>query len=656
MANYTCTDTELTSIANAIRTKGGTQAQLEYPTGFVTAINNISTGTDTSDATAVASDIVLGKTAYAVGTKLTGTLDLSMSDANATAGDILDGKVAYTSGGKITGTILSKTAQTYTPGTTDQTIASGQYLSGDQTISGDANLVPEKIAYGTSIFGVAGEYGKKPTKDVRFYDYDGECLYEYTAEQFLELTELPPNPSHNGLVAQGWNWTLSDAKAVVNGCGGICIGQNYVTESGNTEIDIEVEEPLLKVGVYLTSLDPESSSVYYRRVTVYWGDGASDYSTSTSIGIVLKHTYFQAGAYTISIEPAEGTICRLGNNPTSSAGQGGIICVPAYDGIPTTGTYSSTMYQYMYSALRRCVKAVRIGTGSKFRNSGAFLNNYTEMETVTFPSDFTYYTSYQNNPYQAFDGYFYKLKAVIEARNSARRICYIYGARDLKAICPSSTTSYVDVNGMETLDYIVDRSNTLLDNSVSCYGETGFANYSVKKIIIPEGITGIAYQFAQTFRNLETVYLPSTLVSVETGSSGNCSSFSGCEKLKNVNLENCTSLTYVGSSMFAYCRSLTNITIPNSVTDIRYSAFASSALTSITIPSLVDTIGNYAFSYCYGLKEIHFMPSTPPTVSNSVAFSYLPTNCVIYVPTGSLSDYTSATNYPDPSTYTYTEE
>lgn len=44
MADYRVTDTELTSIANAIRTKGATQASLEFPTGFVTAIENIPTG------------------------------------------------------------------------------------------------------------------------------------------------------------------------------------------------------------------------------------------------------------------------------------------------------------------------------------------------------------------------------------------------------------------------------------------------------------------------------------------------------------------------------------------------------------------------------------------------------------------------------------
>lgn len=44
MADYLTTDTELTSIANAIRTKGGTAARLTYPAGFVSAINAIPTG------------------------------------------------------------------------------------------------------------------------------------------------------------------------------------------------------------------------------------------------------------------------------------------------------------------------------------------------------------------------------------------------------------------------------------------------------------------------------------------------------------------------------------------------------------------------------------------------------------------------------------
>ena len=51
-----------------------------------------------------------------------------------------------------------KSAATITPTTTDQTIDVGQYLVGTQTIQGDANLIPENIASGVSIFGVTGTH------------------------------------------------------------------------------------------------------------------------------------------------------------------------------------------------------------------------------------------------------------------------------------------------------------------------------------------------------------------------------------------------------------------------------------------------------------------------------------------------------------------
>ena len=43
MAEYLTNTTDLTSVANAIREKGGTSAPLVYPDGFVTAIQSINT-------------------------------------------------------------------------------------------------------------------------------------------------------------------------------------------------------------------------------------------------------------------------------------------------------------------------------------------------------------------------------------------------------------------------------------------------------------------------------------------------------------------------------------------------------------------------------------------------------------------------------------
>lgn len=54
--------------------------------------------------------------------------------------------------------LTTQAAQTITPSTTDKTIASGRYLTGIQTIKGDANLVAGNIKSGVSIFGVNGSY------------------------------------------------------------------------------------------------------------------------------------------------------------------------------------------------------------------------------------------------------------------------------------------------------------------------------------------------------------------------------------------------------------------------------------------------------------------------------------------------------------------
>lgn len=83
---------------------------------------------------------------------------ISGSDADVTAGKMLSGIVGYTNNGKVIGSIQSQAAQTITPGASDKTIASGKYLSGTQTIKGDANLLAENIKNGVSIFGVIGSF------------------------------------------------------------------------------------------------------------------------------------------------------------------------------------------------------------------------------------------------------------------------------------------------------------------------------------------------------------------------------------------------------------------------------------------------------------------------------------------------------------------
>ncbi len=66
-------------------------------------------------------------------------------------------------------------------------------------------------------------------------------------------------------------------------------------------------------------------------------------------------------------------------------------------------------------------------------------------------------------------------------------------------------------------------------------------------------------------------------------------------------------VTRIGYQAFKDCTSLTEITIPSSVTCIYNEAFfGCSSLTNITIPSTVTSIGDYAFGYCTNLQNVTF--------------------------------------------------
>lgn len=100
--------------------------------------------------------------------------------------------------------VTRKAAHTYTPGTTDQTIPAAQYLTGAQTIKGDANLVAGNIKSGVSIFGVAGTHtgGITPTGTKQItITQNGTTTEDVTNYASAAITAVVPSQSINAYVA-----------------------------------------------------------------------------------------------------------------------------------------------------------------------------------------------------------------------------------------------------------------------------------------------------------------------------------------------------------------------------------------------------------------------------------------------------------------------
>ena len=118
-------------------------------------------GADLDAITAGAGDVLAGKVIVNKdGNPLTGTMPNrgAVSHSLAINGSYTIPAGYHNGSGKVTQNVPTKGAQTYTPGTTNQTIAAGQYLTGPQTIKGDPNLKPENIKKGVSIMGNIGTW------------------------------------------------------------------------------------------------------------------------------------------------------------------------------------------------------------------------------------------------------------------------------------------------------------------------------------------------------------------------------------------------------------------------------------------------------------------------------------------------------------------
>ena len=165
---------------------------------------------------------------------------------------------------------------------------------------------------------------------------------------------------------------------------------------------------------------------------------------------------------------------------------------------------------------------------------------------------------------------------------------------------------------------------------------------SLKRVVFNSSSSSIP-SFANDI-SLEELTLPATIGVIAS------SAFDGCTMLRRINGFDSASITTLKQYMFQNCSSLLFVTIPQSITPFQNGVFRGSAIKTITIPQSVTDLGRYTFKNCTYLKEVHLLPTTPPTIYGNSGTSYDPfknthPDLVLYVPQGYLSAYQSATNW-----------
>lgn len=233
-------------------------------------------------------------------------------------------------------------------------------------------------------------------KDISFYDYDGTLLYSYTVEEANALTALPAGPTHEGLLFDGWNWSLEDVKSLTRP---MDIGAMFATDDGTTRIYIHLEE----------RTNPRFSLCVNGTVTVDWGDGtAYDTLTGTDLTVAQQtpvHNYAFPGDYVIRIlvngeaqlnENFSGINSKWLRESTTKIEIGENVTIGAnafhrYDSLLNI-TIPSSITSLGESAFGRCrsLLNITIPSGVTRLEDGVF-DSCVSLSTVTVPKSIEYF-------------------------------------------------------------------------------------------------------------------------------------------------------------------------------------------------------------------------------------------------------------------------
>ena len=196
-------------------------------------------------------------------------------------------------------------------------------------------------------------------------------------------------------------------------------------------------------------------------------------------------------------------------------------------------------------------------------------------------------------------------EGILDIGNSAFRYCNSLGSIAL----PNSVTNI----GNEAFAHCSRLSEVSFGNNIVRIGSLAFQDCAIRAMSVPDTTECIGANAFCDCKILLNISMP--FVGARRGNSGTIGYAFGEYVINGVCTANLpsslrsitiTDETVIGTSAFASCNMLTNITFSNSVRQISDSAFSGcSGLSEFKIPDGVETLGNNVFANCTGLKEMN---------------------------------------------------
>ena len=327
----------------------------------------------------------------------------------------------------------------------------------------DALVFPDGFVSAISAIQTGGGGGTAPSakwNDVTFIDYDGSVLYSYSLEEAQTLTGLPALPTHDGLVCQGWNWTLEAIKALNRP---VTVGAMYITDDGATRLHIRIATVgRMTVPLYI-------GQTVANGVTIDWGDGSTAETLSGTGYVNTSHTYAEPGDYVISLMPQDGCTLSLGAGSSSycvmgSTGNNGRVYCNMLQEVYVGKNVTTIDYAFYYCY---SLASVTIPDGVTSIGVYAFYNCYS-LTNVTIPY------------------------GVTSINNDVFHNCY-------------------------------SLANVTIPDGVTFIRTNAFYNcYSLANVTIPDGVTSISNYVFHNCYSLANATIPDGVTSIGASAFGNC--------------------------------------------------------------------------------------------------------------------------------------